>query len=172
MKIPEHLTLAVDRWFSENTGLGGCSDKDVAELASIFYEVAFNGGRESVDDALAVVESFGPGIAGLNDTYARQILLAQEVHRLRAVPPAPAAPSGAIAEAEPAGDSGRLDWLVRDVMRGADIAVAILHDEDGFPVEFNKARAAIDAYRSATQAAHLPGVEDYQQRNPTPLPGT
>lgn len=48
------------------------------------------GGRESVDDALAVVESFGPGIRGLNDTYARQILLADEVKRLRAVPSADA----------------------------------------------------------------------------------
>lgn len=84
MKIPEHLTLAVDQWFAQNTGLGGCSDKDVAELAGIFYEVHFEGGRESVDDALAVVESFGPGIAGLNDTYARQVLLAQEVKALRA----------------------------------------------------------------------------------------
>lgn len=43
------------------------------------------GGRESVDDALAVVESFGPGTEGLNDTYARQILLAAEVKRLRAL---------------------------------------------------------------------------------------
>jgi len=41
------------------------------------------GGRESVEDALSIVESFGPGIAGLNDTYARQILLADEVKRLR-----------------------------------------------------------------------------------------
>lgn len=41
------------------------------------------GGRESVEDALAVVESFGPGVQGLNDTYARQILLAAEVRRLR-----------------------------------------------------------------------------------------
>lgn len=45
----------------------------------------YEGGRESVDDALAVVESFGPGIAGLNDTFARQIILANEVRRLRAV---------------------------------------------------------------------------------------
>lgn len=41
------------------------------------------GGRESVDDALEVVDSFGEGTAGLNDTYARQILLASEVRRLR-----------------------------------------------------------------------------------------
>lgn len=27
---------AVDDWFARNTGLGGCSDKDVAELAAIF----------------------------------------------------------------------------------------------------------------------------------------
>ena len=41
------------------------------------------GGRESVDDALAIVESFGTGIEGLNDEFARQILLAAEVRRLR-----------------------------------------------------------------------------------------
>lgn len=82
--LPESLTLAVNRWFAENMGLGGCSDKDVRELAELFYGVAHAGGRESVDDALAIVESFGPGIGGLNDTYARQILLAEEVKRLRA----------------------------------------------------------------------------------------
>lgn len=41
------------------------------------------GGRESVDDALAIVESFGTGIEGLNDEFARQIILAAEVRRLR-----------------------------------------------------------------------------------------
>ena len=30
------LIEAVDAWFADNTGLGGCSDKDVAELAAIF----------------------------------------------------------------------------------------------------------------------------------------
>lgn len=43
------------------------------------------GGRESVEDALAVIESFGPGTAGVNDTFARQILLAEEVRRLRSL---------------------------------------------------------------------------------------
>lgn len=93
--LPESLILAVDRWFSANTGLGGCSDKDVRELAELFYGVTHAGGRESVDDALAIVESFGPGIDGINDTYARQILLADEVKRLRAShgqAPAQAAP--------------------------------------------------------------------------------
>lgn len=42
-----------------------------------------SGGRESVEDALRAVESFGPGIDGVNDTYARQIILANEVKRLR-----------------------------------------------------------------------------------------
>lgn len=82
--LPPHLTLAVDCWFRERTGLGGCSDKDVSELAEIFYGVQFDGGRESVDDAMAIVEYFGPGISGLNDTFARQVLLAAEVKRLRA----------------------------------------------------------------------------------------
>lgn len=83
--VPPHLVAAVDQWFAQNTGLGGCSDKDVADLAALFWGVHFDGGRESVDDALAVVESFGPGIQGLNDTFARQILLADEVRRLRLI---------------------------------------------------------------------------------------
>lgn len=82
--LPDGLHKEVDAWFAANTGLGGCSDKDVAALSEIFYSVTHEGGRESVDDALAVVDSFGPGIAGLNDTYARQVLLAQEVRRLHA----------------------------------------------------------------------------------------
>ena len=32
----DSLIEAVDAWFADNTGLGGCSDKDVAELAAIF----------------------------------------------------------------------------------------------------------------------------------------
>ena len=82
---PENLTRAVDQWFAQNTGLGGCSDSDISQLAAIFYGLAYEGGRESVDDALSVVDSFGPGVNGLNDTYARQVLLAQEVRRLRAL---------------------------------------------------------------------------------------
>lgn len=82
-ELPESLINEVDAWFAQNTGLGGCSDKDVSELAGIFFSVTYGGGRESVDAALAVVDSFGPGVDGLNDTYARQVLLAQEVRRLR-----------------------------------------------------------------------------------------
>lgn len=82
--LPKHLILAVDRWFSDNVGMGGCGDQDVADLAAIFWGVHYDGGRESVEDALAVVDSFGPGVGGLNDTFARQILLANEVKRLRA----------------------------------------------------------------------------------------
>lgn len=63
---------------------GGCSDNDVAGLAALFWGVHFDGGRESLEDALAVVESFGSGIQGLNDTFARQIILAAEVRRLQA----------------------------------------------------------------------------------------
>lgn len=34
---PSASTVArVDAWFSKNTGLGGCSEKDVSELAAIF----------------------------------------------------------------------------------------------------------------------------------------
>ncbi|MBN8749489.1 MAG: hypothetical protein J0I65_18510 [Variovorax sp.] len=43
------------------------------------------GGHESLEDALSIVESFGPGTEGLNDTFARQILLAAEVRRLQAL---------------------------------------------------------------------------------------
>lgn len=60
---------------------------DYAELwedaAPADHDAYIEGGRESVEDALAVVESFGPGTAGVNDTFARQILLAEEVRRLR-----------------------------------------------------------------------------------------
>lgn len=84
IELPESLKLSVDHWFRENTGLGGCSDADVQDLSELFYGVVFGGGRESVEDALAVINSFGPGIGGLNDAFARQILLAEEVKRLRA----------------------------------------------------------------------------------------
>ncbi|MBK8105989.1 MAG: hypothetical protein IPK42_10610 [Betaproteobacteria bacterium] len=39
--------------------------------------------RESVDDALLIVESYGPWGADLNDAHRRQIVLADEVVRLR-----------------------------------------------------------------------------------------
>ena len=39
--------------------------------------------RESVDDALMIVESYGPWSADLNDAHRRQIVLADEVLRLR-----------------------------------------------------------------------------------------
>jgi hypothetical protein len=39
--------------------------------------------RESVDDALMIVESYGPWGADLNDAHRRQIVLADEVHHLR-----------------------------------------------------------------------------------------
>ena len=39
--------------------------------------------RERVDDALMIVASYGPWGADLNDSHRRQIVLADEVHRLR-----------------------------------------------------------------------------------------
>jgi len=39
--------------------------------------------RERVDDALMIVASYGPWGADLNDAHRRQIVLADEVHRLR-----------------------------------------------------------------------------------------
>jgi hypothetical protein len=39
--------------------------------------------RESVEDALMIVESYGPWGADLNDAHRRQIVLAEEVKRLR-----------------------------------------------------------------------------------------
>ncbi len=39
--------------------------------------------RESVSDALMIVESYGPWGADLNDAHRRQIVLADEVLRLR-----------------------------------------------------------------------------------------
>mgnify|MGYP000190332821 CR=1 FL=1 len=40
--------------------------------------------RESVDDALMIVESYGPWGADLNDAQRRQIVLAEEVRSLKA----------------------------------------------------------------------------------------
>ena len=83
-ELPDYLICAVDQWFADNIkDSDGCTTQDVSELAEIFYGVTHEGGRESVDDALAIVKSFGPGIGGINDTYARQVLLAEEVERLR-----------------------------------------------------------------------------------------
>lgn len=39
--------------------------------------------RESVSDALMIVESYGPWGADLNDAHRRQIVLADEVKRLQ-----------------------------------------------------------------------------------------
>ena len=39
--------------------------------------------RESVDDALMIVDSYGPWGADLNDAHRRQIVLTEEVLRLR-----------------------------------------------------------------------------------------
>lgn len=44
--------------------------------------------RESVDDALLIVESYGPWGADLNTSHRLQIVLADEVKRLRAAAPA------------------------------------------------------------------------------------
>ena len=83
-ELPDYLICAVGQWFADNIkDSDGCTTQDVRELAEIFYGVTHEGGRESVDDALAIVKSFGPGIGGINDTYARQVLLAEEVERLR-----------------------------------------------------------------------------------------
>jgi hypothetical protein len=41
--------------------------------------------RESVEDALLIVESYGPWGADLNDAHRRQIVLADEVLRLRRI---------------------------------------------------------------------------------------
>ncbi|QXW17465.1 hypothetical protein KXJ72_11500 [Comamonas aquatica] len=45
------LIEAVDAWFAENTGLGGCSDKDVAELAAIFATQPAAQGLDALDAA-------------------------------------------------------------------------------------------------------------------------
>ncbi|UNV91813.1 MULTISPECIES: hypothetical protein [unclassified Comamonas] len=43
--VSSELIDAVDAWFAQNTGLGGCSDKDVAELAAIFAADASDAAR-------------------------------------------------------------------------------------------------------------------------------
>ena len=163
--IPEHLVLAVDRWFAENTGLGGCSDADVAALAALFWGVHFDGGRESVEDALAVVESFGPGIQGLNDTFARQILLADEVRRLRGIYQSAVKGRSDMRQAlidtrALLGDErDRLDWLDQMVRTqgavwalpcGRDMSFVQIRSLDcvNFPTVTGGVRAAIDAARA------------------------
>jgi hypothetical protein len=83
-------------------GLDTGSLLDDARTASSKMSVSIDpvmGGRESLEDALAIVESFGPGTAGVNDTFARQILLAEEVKRLRAaLLQSPALPVGELTD--------------------------------------------------------------------------
>ena len=81
-----------------------------------------NGGRESVEDALAIVESFGQGIGGLNDTYARQILLAKEVKRLREA----RAPADSVLE-----DAARYQWLRRWKGQEHEPPFTVQHEIDG-----------------------------------------
>lgn len=77
------------------------------------------GGRESVDEALEVVDSFGPGTAGLNDTYARQILLAEEVRKLRAMVGACGCRIGEC-ESKPVGCRMSVEIRLRDALLLAD----------------------------------------------------
>ena len=56
-----------------------CGSALSAELGPNAQDAA----RESVDDALMIVESYGPWGADLNDAHRRQIVLADEVLRLR-----------------------------------------------------------------------------------------
>ena len=51
--LPGALTVAVDCWFAKNTGLGGCSDKDVRELADIFRIHALAAGQATAAQAVA-----------------------------------------------------------------------------------------------------------------------
>ena len=55
------------------------TNRNSASAAATEVQVA----RESVDDALMIVASYGPWGADLNDAHRRQIVLADEVHRLR-----------------------------------------------------------------------------------------
>ena len=59
------------------TGLG----RNLENAMTMNYEHAPQ--RENVEDALLIVESYGPWGADLNDAHRRQIVLADEVLRLR-----------------------------------------------------------------------------------------
>lgn len=176
-EVPEHLVLAVDRWFAENTGLGGCSDNDVADLAALFWGVKFEGGRESLEDALAVVESFGPGVQGLNDTFARQIILAAEVRRLQgtyksAVKSRSEMRQGLIATRQLlAEEKDRLDWLREnscdlrcvDMPTGAgdaDIHWSVIAHYESKPHEREVGRAYTDDPRAAIDAARAAQAQE------------
>ncbi len=71
-----------DRWLAVNGHYEG------GEVFSIQCDACDGSGREkpvreSVADALLIVESYGPWGADLNDAHRRQIVLADEVKRLR-----------------------------------------------------------------------------------------
>lgn len=180
--VPEHLVLAVDRWFAQNTGLGGCSSKDVADLAALFWGVHFDGGRESVQEAMAVVDSFGPGIQGLNDTFARQILLANEVRRLRGIYDAAVKSrremrEGLIATRQLlAEEKDRLDWLRENSCDlrcvdmptragDADIHWVVIAHYEGKPNEREVGRAYTDDPRAAIDAARAENFQPPEQEN-------
>lgn len=83
------LIEAVDAWFADNTGLGGCSDKDVAELAAIFAtQPAAQGLDSAISEAVleavkAINQGNGDGrayraalgwiVAHLNQAVARSL---------------------------------------------------------------------------------------------------
>ena len=63
-QVTPAMIEAVDGWFARNTDLGGCSDKDVAELAAIFAaapqppEAEENPLQEPLDEALQSLEFY------------------------------------------------------------------------------------------------------------------
>lgn len=79
------LIEAVDAWFADNTGLGGCSDKDVAELAAIFATQPAAQGMEADLADEQIDETFNQmpdGAAGFLKSwgyrqFARAVLAAQ-----------------------------------------------------------------------------------------------
>ena len=73
------LTFEVRRSPTERIDM---NERNAGAVAST-EELGPNAQRESVDDALMIVESYGPWGADLNDAHRRQIVLADEVLRLR-----------------------------------------------------------------------------------------
>lgn len=138
-----------------------------------YPETLYEGGRESVDDALAVVESFGPGVQGLNDTFARQVLLGQEVRRLRAAyehacqgrsdfrnlyrAARGAAQASPAPVAEDAEDGARFRAMVNAAFTGFDAFERIMHDAaaETEPETIDDFRALVDKARA--QAAQPAG---------------
>ncbi|MDR0204968.1 MAG: hypothetical protein LBJ40_22785 [Delftia acidovorans] len=154
--LSEGVILAVDKWFSQNTGLGGCSDKDAAELAAIF--AAAPQAPAAPDDVLCYIragatlpERHGFEVCRATDAGAMAVMGDGRVS-------APAAP------AVDASDTALLDALAAESMDlrcfdmptgqgDADVGWRVIQHHMGAPTERVVSEVYKDDPRSAIRAA-------------------